>query len=173
MLLLVAVEEVRVKLARVREFACATPRAPLRRLASFCQFCLKTLFLGCVPTRALPWLRPTVLLVPHSWPPTEPSPRQLQSQQLDQKYSGRSLCQLARQLQRPAQPRPRQAQRPHPAPPWTPSTPRLYPRTPTSSRRPPLQGMRVGDPPPGPLTRAPLPLPAHGMETPAAPTRRA
>ena len=49
--------------ARVRDFACTTPRAPLRRLASFCQFCLKTLLLGCVPTRALPWLRPTVLLV--------------------------------------------------------------------------------------------------------------
>ena len=45
------------------DFACTTPRAPLRRLASFCQFCLKTLLLGCVPTRALPWLRPTVLLV--------------------------------------------------------------------------------------------------------------
>ena len=55
---LIGVESCGVRFARVREFACTTPRAPLRRLASFCQFCLKTLLLGCVPTRALPWLRP-------------------------------------------------------------------------------------------------------------------
>ena len=35
--------------ARVREFACTTPRAPLRRLASFCQFCLKPQCWGVCP----------------------------------------------------------------------------------------------------------------------------